>query len=284
VIYDIHVHPIFYDQICEDEKECLFRGDTFGVWKQAPMSYSEIFAEMDYGGITMANLLPLDLSVSCGGQIVTNQQIADIVASHHDRFSGFASVDPWDEAAVEKLDFAFSKLGLSGLKLNPSKQRFYPSDKPIDPIYKKCIEYNKPILFHAGMSWEPNAPADYSQPLRFEEVFIKYPELRCCLAHFGWPWVRETVMLLLKYPNVYTDTSLLYLDSPEESMTRLFSVDMGRLWFERSFMKQVMFGSNGPRFRAFKIKRGLEAVNFSAEAQDALYWSNAQRFLNGGDS
>ena len=58
--------------------------------------------------------------------------------------------------ALEVLDHAFKDQKLSGLKLNPSKQAFYPDDPMMDPIYKKCLEYNKPIMFHAGMSWEPD--------------------------------------------------------------------------------------------------------------------------------
>ena len=87
-------------------------------------------------------------------------------------------------------------------------------------------------------------------------------------------------MLMIKYPNVYTDTSVLYMDSPEESMSRLFTVDMGH-WFERGFREQVMFASNTPRFRAFKIKRALDAVPMKDAAREALYGGNALRFLKG---
>lgn len=121
----------------------------------------------------------------------------------------------------------------------------------------------------------------YSHPLAFEEVLVKRPSLRICLAHFAWPWVREMVMLLIKYPNVYTDTSLLYVDSPEEQMMELFTRDMGPMWFERCFPNQVMFGSNGPRFRAFKLKRALDKVPMRAYAREGLYYKNALRFLNG---
>ena len=85
---------------------------------------------------------------------------------------------------------------------------------------------NKPIIFHAGLSWEPDALSKYAHPLAFEEIAIRHPKLRMCLAHFAWPWVREMVMLMIKYPNVYTDTSLLYVDSPEEQMQELFTKDM----------------------------------------------------------
>lgn len=138
---------------------------------------------------------------------------------------------------------------------------------------------NKPIIFHAGMSWEPDTPAKYSHPLEFEEIFIKYPKLRCCLAHFAWPWVREMCMLMLKYPNVYTDTSVLYLDSPEESIYRLFCTDMGEHWSERAFAKQIMFASNTPRFRAFKIRRSIEKLPIKDSVKENILGKNAERFL-----
>ncbi len=277
----MHIHPIFYDLICEDERELAFRGDTFGVWKQGPMSFEELFAEMDHGGVDKAALLPLDLTTTAGGWVVTNEQVAKIVAAQPGRFIGFASVDPSRPDAVEVARHAFTELGLRGLKLHPSKQKFRPDDEKLEPLYRLCEEHDKPIIFHAGTSWEPDTPADLSHPLAFERVFIRHPNLRCCLAHFAWPWVREMVMLMLKYSNVYTDTSVLYLDSPEESMARLFTVDMGPMWFERSFPNQVMFASNGPRFRAFKLKRALDKVPMRDFARENLYWRNAQRFLGG---
>ena len=283
MVIDVHVHPIFYDLIYTGEEEQKFRRDAFGVWKQSPMDFDEIFAEMEYGNVERAVLLPLDLTSAAGGWVVSNDQVAAIVRAHPERFIGFAGVDPLRPDAPEVLDRAFGELGLSGLKLNPSRQRFMPDDPRLEPVYRECVEYDQPILFHAGMSWEPNAPARFRPPLLVEEVFIRHPELRCGLAHFGWPWVRETVMLLIKYPNVFADTSVLYLDSPEESIRRLFTGDMGRLWVERAFPRQVMFGSNGPRFRAFKLLRALEALKLEPETRENLYRNNALRFLNGGD-
>ena len=87
--------------------------------------------------------------------------------------------------------------------------------------------------------------------------------------------------MLLKYPNCYADTSITYLDSPEEMMSRLFTVDMGEHWFERSFSHQVMFASNTPRFRAIKLKRALDAVPMPDDVRELLYSGNALRFLDG---
>ena len=91
-------------------------------------------------------------------------------------------------------------------------------DTELLPIYECCIRHNKPIIFHAGISLEPETNSKYAMPLLFEEVALQYSNLRFCLAHFGWPWVNETAALLLKYPNIYTDTGLLYFDSAASFM------------------------------------------------------------------
>ena len=138
-------------------------------------------------------------------------------------------------------------------------------------------------MFDAGLSWEPSAPLSACHPLAFERVIMTHPHVRFCLAHFAWPWVREMVAMMLKYPNCYTETSITYLDSPEEMMMRLFTQDMGPLWYERSLSHQVMFASNTPRFRAFKLKRALDAVPMREDARERLYGGTALRFLEGGD-
>ena len=281
MLIDMHIHPIFYGPICEDEEELRFRGDTFGVWKQGPMGFDELFVEWDICGLTKAALLPLDRTTTAGGHVVTNEQVEQLCRLYPDKFIGFASVDPHRPDAAQVLERAFREQGLRGLKLNPSSQRFWPTEECMKPLYAICERHNRPILFHAGLSWEPGALSKYGPPLAFEEVLAEHPNLRICLAHFAWPWVREMVMLLIKYPNSYTDTSLLYVDSPEEQMMELFTRDMGPMWFERCFPKQVMFGSNGPRFRAFKLKRALDKVPMRDYARERLYWKNALQFLSG---
>lgn len=281
MLIDMHVHPIFYGDICEKEEELEFRKDSFGVWKQGPMNDDEMFAEWRICDLTQATLLPLDVTTTEGGWIVDNDQIAKLCKHHPDKFIGFASVDPHREDALEILEKAFGEQGLMGLKLNPAKQKFEPEAEYMESIYELCEKKNKPIIFHAGLSWEPNTPTEYCHPCRFEKVIMEHSNLRVCLAHFAWPWVREMVMLMIKYPNVYTDTSVLYVDSPEEQMMELFSKDMGPMWFERCFPQQVMFASNGPRFRMFKIKRALDKVPMRDFARENLYYKNALRFLYG---
>lgn len=212
-VIDIHTHPAFFEPVCGSEEKADFRRKALGLYKNGKAPLQHIYNQMDYAGIDRLVLLPEDLTTVCGDTVVSNEEIKSLVDISPDRFIGFASIDPKRSDALEVLEYAFRELKLSGLKLNPSKQCFYPGDKLLEPIYKLCIRYNKPVMFHSGMSWEPDALSKYSRPSNFEEVAYNYPELRLCLAHFGWPWVTETAAIMLKYTNVYADTGLLYFDN-----------------------------------------------------------------------
>lgn len=108
---------------------------------------------------------------------------------------------------------------------------------------------------------------------------MAYPQLRMCLAHFGWPWMHETIMLLLKYPNVYTDTALLHMDNASDFYDQIFTKNMGPLWIERNLNKKVMFGTNAPRSRAKRMLPALRELPFRPKTLDNILGGNALRFI-----
>ncbi|TCL44752.1 amidohydrolase family protein [Harryflintia acetispora] len=279
MVIDVHTHAEFMEPMYKGDEVTRQRKEIMG---REFLGYSDIsmaLFQMDHAGIDKRVLLPLDLTTQYGCTIVSNDEMKKLVGEAPERFIGFASVDPYREDAIKELDHAFGELGLSGLKLNPSKQKFYPTDSIMKPVYEKCIEYGKPILFHCGTSWEPNTPAKYSKPLCFEEVAIEYPELRIGLAHFGWPWVQDTAMMLLKYPNVYADTSMLYCDRAKDFFHQIFKVDLSPLWIENMFSDKVMFGSNSPRFGEEDMKYGLEKLGLRERTLAKVLGGNAMKFL-----
>ena len=158
-----------------------------------------------------------------------------------------------------------------------------PSDPVMEPIYAICEQYNRPILFHAGLSREPDTLTSYCQPLAFETVAAKYPRLRICLAHFGWPWVRETAMLMMKYPNVYADTGALYFDNAKEFYTQMLTRDIPITWIDRSLRHQVMFGSNNPRFEQIRMAQAIRELGFRESTLELIMGGNAIEFLGGLD-
>ena len=197
MVIDMLVQPMLYGEICTPGDE----PDGFGFWSReygmghmGPMDWDELQVEMDVCDVQKSVLMPLDVTTACGGHFGTNDQIAMLVAAHPDRLWGFASVDPRVSGAADELERAFTELGAKGLCLHPAKQGFAPDDAVAEPLYELCERYNKPVVFHAGMSWEPGAELSRSNPLAFEHTIATHANVRFSLTHFGWPWVRETVI------------------------------------------------------------------------------------------
>jgi len=279
MVIDVHAHPLLFDEINKNREDLLFRREQFGVYKSGinPIDFELILLED--AKIDKVVLLPEDYSKEAGRAIVSNDEMVQIVKRSPEHFIGFASVDPRKEDAKEELIRAFDVLKLAGLKLNLSRLHMYPDDPCLQPLYEICEERNKPIMFHAGYSWEPDAPSKYSRPILFEDVAVNYPKLRFCLAHMGWPWWEETIMMLMKYPNVYADTSMVYMDSPKNYYSHLFSVNMNLNWLQNCFADKIMFGSNNPRFRHVRSLAGIKELPLRDDVFDAILGGNAVRFL-----
>jgi predicted TIM-barrel fold metal-dependent hydrolase len=277
---DVHVHPAFFEPINGDERRTEYRHQALGIYRNGNATLEHVFDQMSCAGLDQACLLPEDYSGPNGGAaVVTNDEIRSLVDLAPDRFIGFASVNPLARGCCDELERAFSELGLRGLKLHPSRQAFYPHDERLNPIYAICEKFDKPVIFHSGLSWEPDSLSRYSRPLEFEEVAYRHPKLRICLAHFGWPWVDETAMIMCKFGNVYADTALLYFDTAMEFYSRIFTHDLARTWIDRSLRYQVMFGSNSPRFEQIRMASALERLGLRDSTIELIKGTNAQTFM-----
>ena len=90
---DFHTHPVMIRELVESDP-VLDKNihDVFGFHFPA-QPLEGFLLEMDAAGVELAVLHPVDVTTAYGCQIVTNEQIAELVAKQP-RFIGFASVDP----------------------------------------------------------------------------------------------------------------------------------------------------------------------------------------------
>lgn len=279
---DIQVSPAFYDPINADPVMEDLRHDTLNVHKNGTAPLEHIFNQMNCAGFDYLTIVPCDYSSVMEGRIlVSNEEIRTLVDMAPDRFIGFASVDPNSADATEKLEKAFTDLDLAGLYLHPGRLKFYPDDEKCSKLYDICEKYNKPVMLHSGLSWEPDTLTEFTNPLKVEGLVASRPNLRICLTQFGWPWAREVAMLMLKYANVYTHTGCLYFDCAREFYTQLLTVDVPMTWIDRSLRHQVMFGSANPRFEQIRMAETLDTLGFRASTIELIKGGNAIEFLGG---
>ena len=279
MVIDTHIRPALFSPICRDKESFKRRCDNMNYHLMGPASIDLLKEQYALAGIEKVFLLPSDCSFDTGKADISNDDIALLVSEAPEMFIGFASADPRNQNAQEDMEKAFSELKLEGLYINTARLQIEPYDKNLYRLYEICKKYNKPIIFHCGLSLETNAISSYAKPADFERVFRDFPETNICLTHMGWPWVQGTAAMLLKYPNAYSSTALMNFDGPYQIFRKVFTEDMGKLWVEHNIADKIMFGSGSPRIRPVRSFRGLDSLGFSEKVKEKIYYRNALRFL-----
>lgn len=275
---DFHTHPLLVRELFEREPDLArIARDVFYI-RNHPQPLRTFLLELDVAGLERAVVLPIDARTSRGCQIYSNELIAELCRMS-DRFVGFASVDPHRKSAAQDLEQAVKKLKLRGLKLSPPTQEFLPNDRKAYPIYEAAQALKIPVLFHAGMSWEPKAKCSFGQPLLLEDVAFDFPEMNLVIAHLGWPWVLESVMLALKYPNVYLDTSCLYFDNPQDFLAFALTRQVPLSAVEKSLRHKLVFGSNYPRVEIKNMAAAVRSLGLSQECLELIFAGNGRKLL-----
>lgn len=124
-----------------------------------------------------------------------------------------------------------SKIEWKGIKLHyVSHPHFSKNRKEVNSALSLARELgNVPVLIHTG-GWP------FCQAGIFESMIAENPDLKFVLAH-GRP-IDETIMLMKKYSNVWTDTAFM----PIENIIKLK---------EENLSERVLFGSDAPINRIY---------------------------------
>jgi predicted TIM-barrel fold metal-dependent hydrolase len=169
---------------------------------------------------------------------IPNRSVAEYVSRNSPKLIGFAGIDPTERDAVEEMRVAQEELGLKGITVSPSLQNFHPSDTRAMRIYEECCRRGMPIVFNQNQL-DPAARMEFGRPFLIDEVAREFPELRMVIAHLGYPWIQETIVLLGKHKHVYADVAGL-LRQPWQAYNALLSAH------ECGVMGKLLFGSNFP--------------------------------------
>lgn len=189
------------------------------------------------------------------GAEIPNQQVAEYVRSHADRLIGFAGIDPTEpKEAVAELRRAREELSMPGLSVAPAAQDFHPSNSQAMCVYAEAAQLRMPIVFHTGIHVSRATKLEYARPVLLDEVARELPELRIVIAHMGYPWVHETITLLLKHTNVFAEISWL-LQHPWQAYQALLSAH------QCGVMDKLLFGSGFPVAPASLCIESLYSLN-----------------------
>ncbi|TWT45476.1 Amidohydrolase [Phycisphaerae bacterium RAS1] len=204
-------------------------------------------------------VLPVDRAIVLAfksrylGAEIPNRFVAGYVQQNSKKLIGFAGIDPTERDWLEELRIAHEELGLKGVAVSPALQNYHPTDTRAMRLYEECQRRRMPIVFEQS---HRNAAAkmEFAKPMLLDEVAREFPGLRIVVAHMGYPWVHETIVLLGKHAHVFADVA---------SMLRHPFIAYGSLQsaFEYGVLERLLFGSDFPYRSPAACIEALYSIN-----------------------
>lgn len=228
------------------------RGDALtGPWDVGHLA--DYLRRADAAGITRTVLF----SVFHGDYAAANRVVARVVAGNPDRFLGFAFLHPRRDAGRigELVHEAVHRFGFRGLKV-------HRHDAPLTPeIARAARRFGLPMFYD---------PMGEVAPL---ELFAaEFPDVAFVIPHLGsfaddWAAQRVVVDLLVRWPNLYADTSGV----------RRFDllVDVVR----RAGAGKLVFGSDGPWLHPGLELAKVRALGLPVDEERAVLGGTLLRLL-----
>jgi len=145
-----------------------------------------------------------DPKVAVAAAAEVNDYLAEVIAAHPDRFSGFAALPLQDgEEAAKELHRAVTQLGLRGALVNAHTQGRYLDDPELRVVWACAQDLDVPLYLHPAngadvphvlsghpeligpmWSWGTDT-ATHALRLIFGGVFDEFPRAKLLLGHMG---------------------------------------------------------------------------------------------------
>ncbi|MGC4252486.1 MAG: amidohydrolase family protein [Sphingobium sp.] len=194
------------------------------------------------------------LQIACMGMHVPNDYIGSYLHANKGRAIGIGSVDPTQKGAAEALKTAVREWGLHGVKISPPYQGWHPHSEEAYAVYRAAADMGIFIMFHQASVFSPIGFHEYASPSLLDKVAREFRDTKLLLAHFGKPWMNETVELMMKNRNVYADVSTLPIKT-WQMYTGL------RLAIEGHVTGRLVFGSDFPSFNPRQAAEDFLAIS-----------------------
>ena len=253
---------------------------------------------------------PEDASAVAGD---VNNDLAEVIAAHPDRFSGFATLAAQDpENAAKELERAVTKLGLKGAMINGNIQGEFLDQQKFWPIFETASALDVPIYVHPKMP-PPNMLQPYlaypglasamsgfaaeaslhAMRLICSGVFDKFPDLKIILGHLGeaipfWLWRLDSRFAEEKQSDPSSAEFYKNLKKlPSQYFKDHFYVSIsGMLWqpvleFVISVLgsDKIFFAADYPYESSREAVEFIKTVPINQQDKEAICYKNAQRLF-----
>ncbi len=147
-----------------------------------------------------------------------------------------------------------------------------PDDRIYYPVYAKCIELGLPIAVNTGLPGPP-VPGKCQDPMYLDEVCYFFPELTLVMAHGADPWWSVAIRLMIKYRNLYLQTSAY--------APRYFPPELIHFMNTRG-QDKILFASDHPVLSFERCIQEAQQLDLREGVLDKFLYANADRLFFSG--
>ena len=197
--------------------------------------------------------------------------------AHPDRFVLSLALDPTHGmAALRALEHLVRNEPVVLARITPFMINLPPDDRVYYPVYAKCIDLDLPIAINTGLPGPP-MPGKCQDPMYLDEVCVFFPELKLIMAHGADPWWDVAIRLMIKYRNLYLQTSAY--------APRYFPPQLIHFMNTRG-QDKILFASDHPVLSMERCLNEAAALDLREGVLDKFLYGNAARLLfsQGGKS
>jgi hypothetical protein len=162
-----------------------------------------------------------------------------------------------------------------GLKMYPGYLPFYPEDPVCEPVYDLAMEFDVPVMFHAGDTYARGAKVKYSHPLHLDDVAVDHPDMTLVVCHLGNPWFRDTGEVIYKNENVYADISGLVLEGFAAKLERWVAEEVREIITYAGDPKFLLYGTDWPLVSMGSYLSFVRGLGLAEKDLERMLWRNS---------
>jgi predicted TIM-barrel fold metal-dependent hydrolase len=161
------------------------------------------------------------------------------------------------------------------LKLYPGYEPFYPNDDRLAPIYRLAAETGIPVMIHCGDTYAPQGKVKFSHPLNVDEVAVDHPDVNFLICHLGNPWFRDTMEVVYKNANVYTDISGLVLGNFSDRFEKFIHRQLQEMLIYGAEPDKCLYGTDWPISSMESYIEFMDALDIPVSDKQKMLCENA---------
>lgn len=231
-------------------------------------SYESLSESMTSCGVDYSLILPISTREGMSeGLNIKASKISEI--SGDMRMLSFGSVYPGEINWDKEVD-AVKKLGLKGIKIQPSFQNCLLSDAKIYELVRYALGVGLYVIIHVGPDYPTQTP-ECATPRMAADLLSKLDNTnKLIFAHLGGYNYPEDAFNMIAGSDVFLDTSMCTEAMGDEMIEKII---------KKHGSNKVLFGSDSPWYSQKSGIDDLKRLNLSNQELDNILFKNAAKIL-----